>query len=221
MTNLVRVPAHRATLARMRTALQQHTVAINDNGFLPEGSPLEGYDASRQAGAFPVERVFALATLASDRDPQNLPTFIAALDDPSEPIRWWAAQGCTMLGTHATPAEAALRLRLADASGAVQVVAAEALAGLGRTDVALAALERIVEKSTTDAFIMQAGNVLDRLGERARPALPAMKRAVAASQPTPNGTYPPQHILNHAIAVLEGTTPALVYPPQPVLTNRE
>ena len=212
MTNLARIPAHRATLERMRTALRQHTVAINDNGFLPEGSPLEGYDASRAAGAFPLPRVFALATLASDRDPQNLPALITALDDPSEPVRWWAAQGCTILGTQAAPAEAALRRRLADPSGAVQVAAAEALAGLGRTDVALVTLARVLENSSTDAFIMQAGNVLDRIGERARPAMPAMTRALAAAKPTPNGTYPPQHILNHIIAVLEGTTAALIYP---------
>ena len=212
VTNLVRVPAHRATLERMRTALREHTLAINDNGFLPEGSPLEGYDASRVAGAFPLARVFALATLASDRDPRNLPALITALDDPSEPIRWWAAQGCTMLGTQAAPAAAALRSRLTDPSGGVQVAVAEALAAIGQVDVALGALEHVVEHSATDAFSIQAGNVLDRLGERARPAMPAMKRALAAAKPTPNGTYAPQHILNHTLAVLEGTTPALVYP---------
>lgn len=35
---------------------------------------------------------------------------------------------------------------------------------------------------------------------------------LAAAKPTPNGTYAPQPILNHTLAVLEGTTPALVYP---------
>jgi arylsulfatase A-like enzyme len=212
MINLVQFPTLRPTLERMRRALQQHTVEINDNGFLPEGSSIEGYEASREAGAFPIARVFALATLASDRDPKNLPDLIAALDDPSEPLRWWAAQGCTMLGTKGAPAEAALLRCLADPSGAVQVAAAEALAALGRIDAALPALERSIADSNTPAFIMQAGNVLDRLGERARPALAAMKRAVASSPTATGGTYPPQHILQHAIAVLEGTTPSLVYP---------
>jgi hypothetical protein len=52
MINLVQVPTLRPTLERMRQALQQHTVEINDNGFLPEGSRIEGYEASREAGAF-------------------------------------------------------------------------------------------------------------------------------------------------------------------------
>jgi HEAT repeat protein len=211
--NLASDPAHRATLERMRAALQRHTMEINDNGFIPEGSTLEGYNASRQAGAYPIERVFALATMASEREVKHLPKLIEALDDESEPMRWWAAQGCTMLGAQAAAAEAALRKHLDDPSGAVAGAAAEALAHLGKLDAALPTLERCLENMATPAFIQHAANVLDRLGERARPALPAMKRAVESAKPTPGGTYPPQYILNHAIAVLEGKTPALVYPP--------
>ena len=59
----------------------------------------------------------------SERDPANLPKLIEALHDPCEPIRWWAAQGCTMLREKAAPAEAALRKRLEDNSGAVQIAA--------------------------------------------------------------------------------------------------
>ncbi len=91
--NLAGDPKHRETLERMRAALKQRVLANMDNGFLPEGSELEGYDASRAPGAFPVERVFELANLASDRNPANLPKFIEALSDPCEPIRWWGAQG--------------------------------------------------------------------------------------------------------------------------------
>ena len=35
---------------------------------------------------------------------------------------------------------------------------------------------------------------------------------LAAAKPTPNGTYAPQPILNHTVAVIEGTIAALVYP---------
>ncbi len=212
VVNLAADPAHRAALKKMRAALRQQMIAINDNGLLPEGSALEGYDASRVAGAWSVERTLDLALLASERNSAHLPKFIAALDDASEPIRWWAAQGCAMLGEKAAAAEGALRRQLADKSGAVAVAAAEALARLGRPDLALPVLEAHVLKGGNDAWTLQAGNVLDRLGEAARPSLPAMKRAFTGAKPLPGGRYPPQYILGHAIAVLEGKVPALVYP---------
>lgn len=215
VTNLAGDPAQRDTLKRMRAALQQHTLEINDNGFIPEGSALEGYDASRKAGAYPLERIFALATMASERDVKHLPLLIAALDDANEPMRWWAAQGCTMLGTQAAPAETALRKHLDDPSGAVQVAAAEALAGLGKTEAALAVLERSLQNAAAPYFALQAANVLDRLGERARPAMPLFKQLLAARPK--NGAANSAHaylqrILERIVAVLEGREQALVYP---------
>ncbi len=163
--NLAADPAHRQTLERMRAALEKRIIANNDNGFLPEGSQLEGYDASRVPGAYPIERVFTLANLASERKAAHLPKLIAALDDPCEPLRWWAAQGCTMLRDKAAPAENALRQRLADPSGAVQAAAAEALARLGKMDAAMPVLERC--QKMDGKVKLQAENVLYRLGKTA------------------------------------------------------
>ena len=211
--NLAGDPAQRERLDRMRAALAKRVIANCDNGFLPEGSALEGYDASHAPGAFPVERVFAVASLASERKAENLPALITALGDSSEPVRWWAAQGCTMLREKAAPAEASLRKCLTDSSGSVQVAAAEALVRLGKPADALTVLGRWVETNDSPGCILQAANILDRLGEEARPLLPVMKRALAAAKPTGRGgTYPPQHILTHAIAVLEGREQPLVYP---------
>lgn len=205
VTNLAVSPEHRATLGRMRARLRQRMVEICDNGLLPEGSALEGYAASHAPGAWLVERTFDLAVLASQRDAANLPAFIAALRDESEPIRWWAAQGCAMLGPKARPAGAALRRAANDASGSVAVAAAEALARMGDTGAALPMLERALFNAAAPGVVLQAGNVLDRLGELARPVLPAMKRALADAPPMRGDLFPPQFILNHAIAVLEGS----------------
>ena len=214
MTNLAMVPALRPVVTRMRAALKQHTLAVVDNGFLPEGSALEGYDASRVPGAFPLERVSELANLASERDPGNLARLLAALDDPSEPMRWWAAQGCAMLREKAAQAQAALRKRLSDDSGAVQVAAAEALARQGKADVALPVLERWLRSTEHPAFALQAANVLDRLGETARPAEPAMKQALARAQDSGGDRYAGflQRILDHTVGVLDGRVRPLVYP---------
>ncbi len=212
--NLAGAPEQRLTLEKMRAALLGHTLRIKDNGLLPEGSPLEGYDASRAPGAWDVEKVYALACRASDRDPVNLPQFIAALKDPSEPMRWWGAQGCTILGPKAAGAEAALKVALDDKSGAVAAAAAEALARLGQPADALKALERLIQLKDNDGSVMIAANVIDRLGEIARPSLPVMKRVFAGetSKKLEGGKYAPTHILLHSIDVLEGRVDALVYP---------
>ncbi|MEY3897718.1 MAG: hypothetical protein RLZZ214_3239, partial [Verrucomicrobiota bacterium] len=215
VTNLAGEPDHRETRDRMRAALKRHTLEVCDNGFIPEGSALEGYEASRDATAYPVERVFELAMLASEREVKHLPKFIAALDDASEPMRWWAAQGCTMLGAGAAPAEAALRKHLDDPSGAVQVAAAEALASLGKTDAALPVLERRVQDAASPIIARHAANVFDRLGERARPSLPVIRKLLA-SQPEEKGANSSkaylQRILERTVAVLDGREQPLVYP---------
>lgn len=213
--NLAADPAHRETLNRMRAALQQRLIANRDNGFLPEGSSLEGYENSHAADTYPIERVVALANLATERDAANLPKLIEALDDPSEPIRWWAAQGCTMLRTKAASAEAALVKHLDDPSGAVQVAATEALAAIGKPELALPVLERWLEKSDGPFFTLQATNVFDRLGDRARPSLPKLKAAFASlpKEPPANSAPAYQHrMLQHIIDVFEGREQALVYP---------
>lgn len=216
VNNLAGSGAHRATLERMRAALKQRVVEVKDNGFLPEGSVLEGYEASHRAGAYPVEQVFSLANLASERNAANLDRLITALDDPCEPVRWWAAQGCAMLREQAAPAETALRKALDDPSGAVQVAAAEALARMGKVAAALPVLERRLRSAKEPWFGLQAANVLDRLGESARPALPAMKLRLSQVEAAEGASDPLQYqrrILEHAVAVLEGRSEPLVYPP--------
>lgn len=213
--NLAGDPAQHENLERMRAALQRHSLEIHDNGFLPEGSALEGYDESRQPGAYPLDRIFALAMQASERDVKNLPQIMAALGDSSEPMRWWAAQGCTMLGPRAMEAEAPLRKLLADPSGSVQVAAAEALAGLGKTEVALPELERLLKQSGSPFVSLQAANVMDRLGDRAKPSLPVIKELLSSKSDEAGANSSraySRRILERITAVLEGREQALVYP---------
>ena len=106
-----------------------------------------------------------------------------------------------------------MRPRLEDQSGAVQVAAAEALARIGKTDAALPILERWVQNTNASSFALQAANVLDRLGEQARSALPVLKQSLnSAAKNRANASQYPERILERIIAVLERKTPALVYP---------
>jgi arylsulfatase A len=223
--NLAADPAHRDEIIRLRAALRRHAIEIHDNGLLPEGSPHEGYDQSRDPVAFPVERVFDLAVLASEGDAGNLPAFVAALDDLSEPVRWWAAQGCTLVAAGASTdgfpegTEAALRRRLNDDSIAVRVAAAEALLTAGRGEPAFKTFEEVLREG--DRWpMLQAVNALDRLGQRARPSLPVLKDALATAERNAIPDNAPggradrygRDLLAYLITVLEGTKQPLVYP---------
>lgn len=221
--NLANDPKYRDTLERLRAELKRRVLANKDNGFLPEGSSLEGYDASHKPGAWDVEKVFAIATKASERDPANLHSLIESLEDSSEPVRWWAAQGCTMLRENAAGAAPALRKHLTDDSGAVQVAAAEALARLGLVSEALPVLEKRLQDTSAPQFGLHAGNVFDRLGEAARPSLPVMKQVLkTVGGGEGEKSYPGYigRILTHAVDVLEGRTSPLVYPEVSSLPDR-
>jgi len=114
-----------------------------------------------------------------------------------------------MLGKKAAPAEKALRRCLDDSSGSVQVAAAEAMTRIGKVGAALPVLERCLKAG--GPVSCQAGNVFYRLGEAARPSLPAVK---AALKPGNGRNEPgnPKRILERVVAVLEGREQPLVYP---------
>jgi tetratricopeptide (TPR) repeat protein len=216
MNNLAAKPESREVLEKMRKALGAWMVACNDNSLLPEGAVYEGYDASRKEGFFAVRDALTLALKASDRKAENLPEFMRVLsEDTREYMRWWAAQGCAILGKAAAPAEAILlKAAKEDASGAVQVAAADALRQMGRTAEAIETLRRWFVQHENPATAAQAANVIDRLGEAARPLLPEIKeRAEGRKGKKQNGGEDyATRMANTLQDVLTGKKERLVYP---------
>jgi hypothetical protein len=174
--NLAADPAHRAVLGRLRAACEQQMKDIRDNGFIPEGSDLEGFDNTRDPVAYPLERIMDVANMATKRDPANLPALVRWLEDPHECIRYWAALGCLMLGEKAAPASAALGKRLKDASSPVRVAAAGSLCKIGRAEAGLAVLTGTLLEDKSAPARLQAANALEGLSLAA--ALPALEKAV-------------------------------------------
>jgi len=215
MNNLAAESACGEVLEKMRKALYAWMVACKDNSLMPEGAAYEGYEASRMEGAFSAEQALALAVKASDRKAEHLPEFVRILsEDQREYMRWWAAQGCAILGKKAAPAEAVLlKAAKEDASGAVQVAAADALRQLGRTAEAVETLRRWFLQEENAAYALQAANVIDRLGEAARPLLPEIKeRASGRSKGRKGGENYALRIANTLQDVLSGKRERLVYP---------
>jgi hypothetical protein len=182
LRNLAGRPASRERLRRLRDALDAHILAVNDNGFIPEGSPLEGYLASRAPQAYPLREAMALAAKAARRRPANLATFTAGLGERSEVLRFWAAQGLLMLGRDARAALPVLaRVMEHDTSPQVRVVAAEAVASLADPTRALAVLAELLGAGQPPPVRLQAINAITFLGAKARPVLPLITAATQDS----------------------------------------
>jgi len=210
--NRIDAPEHQQRIVAMRAALDAHMLAINDNGFIPEGSPLEGYDASRVAGAYPLERVMRLADRAIRRDSSNAADLGALLNDESEVIRYWAAQGLLMLKADASPAKNALQRCLQkDASIPVRVAAAEALTFLDRPNIAVQYLGAIVDSQADPRVRLQALNALTFIGDPAREVLPSIERAIESS---------PDEYIRNAARYLSFVLRSTYTPSSPVYQGR-
>src|SRR5690606_21485007 len=101
-----------------RQAHRDHVFAIRDVGFMPEGERLRQAQAQQRSvyalghdpQAYPLERVFAAADLASSLAPEATGELVRLLSDPHSTVRYWGAMGLLMRGEPAV-AEASAALR--------------------------------------------------------------------------------------------------------------
>lgn len=161
-----------ARMAEMRQALDRHMLSINDNGFIPEGSRLEGYVPSRVTGAYPLRRIMDLAQMAAQGDRRTVPVLRAALGDSNEVIRFWGATGFAVQGARGGDLARLRRLARVDPVLQVRVAACEALARSGASAEACPILAALLEPGIANRVRLQALNVLTRMGPAALPALP-------------------------------------------------
>lgn len=193
VNNLAGDPKYAEILESMRRKVHDWQLETRDLGLLTEYEMhrrAEGhsqYEVGQDRAAYPLERILAVAELASRRDRSQVQALAAALKDDEPAVRWWAATGLTALGQEASAAREALRARLGDPCPVVQVAAAEALVQLGEKDLAVPVLTRTLQ-ADTPYVRLRAINVVDRMGAEARPLLPAVRRAAMPGSPFP-GDY--------------------------------
>jgi uncharacterized sulfatase len=130
--NLASVATHADILRRMRGALDAHTRATRDVGFLPEyelhrESTLTVYERRENPATYDFERIYPMALKASDRSVPYADVR-AGLGDRDPIVRYWAAVGALVRGREAVAsASADLERLLADPEPGPRIVAAEAL----------------------------------------------------------------------------------------------
>ncbi len=195
--NLAAAPEHRAVLERLRGEARAHAERIRDLGFLPEAElharagRAAPRDVLRTEAAYPFARVQAAAETAAGNDPGAVPQLQAYLKDGDAGVRYWGVMGALMRGPTATRAmREGLVAALQDPSANVRIAAAQVLARHGdASDLprTLDTLRACADPTRTSAFAgIAAMNVIDELGERARPLLDFVRGMEVRDPQTPS-----------------------------------
>jgi HEAT repeat protein len=167
----------------MRTAHFDWSRRTLDLGLLPEqmmrdrAAGSSEYEMARRGEeTFPHGRILATAVL-SGQGPQAAPELLRRMADEDAAVRFWAVIGLTNAAARDAPSVDALQKALDDPAVEVRIVAAEALCRIDRDELALPVLVQALSHQSRWVGL-QAANVLDRIGDKARPAVGAMKKAV-------------------------------------------
>lgn len=177
--NLATCPEQRKHLSAMRRVLDAHMLAIRDNGFIPEGLSIEGYQASRSTAAYPLKDIMVLAADAARGDATEAHRFGDLLSHPNAVMRYWAATGLLVMGSDALPAAGKLRAAMeTDPCPQVRIVAAEAATHIGIAAAGVRALADLLDPAQPDAVRLQAINGLTYLApDLAKIVLPTISTA--------------------------------------------
>jgi arylsulfatase A-like enzyme len=184
--NLASSPAHQAIRAELRHALRQHILQTRDAGFLPEaelhrraaGTTI--YETAQAPSRYPLDRILAMAELASMLEGEAVPELMHGLADPDSGVRYWAALGLLMRGSNAVAAtRTQLHAALRDESPSVRIAAATALGQYSSAQdlqAALSVLRELALPVDNGAYVaIQALNAIDALGPKAAPLFDFLK----------------------------------------------
>jgi N-sulfoglucosamine sulfohydrolase len=142
-------------------------IEATDTGLIPESmfaelspaKPIATYLADRRED---LPALVDAAFTSSAAKPEDLPVFQSKLGDQDPLARYWAAQGCLILGKAAAPAAAALVSRLDDPHSAIRVAAGHSLHVIGRPEGKTALLAEL-DHAKSDEALQTAVNALTRI----------------------------------------------------------
>ena len=184
MNNLANSRAHEETLAHLRGKLEEWIKETKDLGQFPEpvlDEMLQEYDSPHailqdRKNRRLARRLSAVWDLGC-RGQQALPGLIAHLESDDAPVRYAAAYWLGNLHTAAAPAYRPLSALMDDDTDYVRVAAARAIGLMGKATEALPILVQEMSTSENEATRHYAALALEDMGEDARPALEAIRKA--------------------------------------------
>lgn len=198
-------PVYAKELDRLRAAHFAWARQTRDTGYIPEQMLRDFASGSSEyeyahSDAYQLDRCIATTRLM-EGGIKSLGALIHALSDDYPPVRYWAAVGLGVLGSPALPAAEALRRRLADPHAEVALAAAEALGQIGDYKSALPIIAKWLEQGRPLEALV-AGNIADRMGEKARPIAEVLRR-VAGSKPEGDLGLMRQWVVLHALSGID------------------
>jgi N-sulfoglucosamine sulfohydrolase len=185
LNNLADRPEHHEQLASLRAELGRWMMESRDTGFLTEPQVWEriGQDRTPQEMAHDPAR-YDLERLGQAADKVGRDGVwkeqVELLGHADDGVRYWAAVGLhatARTGRLGAAARSAMEERLNDPSPVVRIELASALAALGPSREAFAALTQALNHSVPEV-VLQAARAVELLGERARPLLPVMRQTL-------------------------------------------
>lgn len=175
VNNLASVAEHAATIEKMRATLHDWMRKTKDLGLMPEAEMYRranGQPPMTMASdtlSYPLARLIETADLQRNT-PGAIDELLRRIADADGAVRYWAIIGIIVLDNRENRVLEALRQRLTDGSPNVRIAAADALCRFGVAEEAIPVLTASL-KDADEWACLHAANVLDLLGEAARPAL--------------------------------------------------
>jgi arylsulfatase A-like enzyme len=179
LNNLADEPKYQEVIWRMNARLRRHLRETRDLGFFPESDAWEisagsnPWDAARTRN-LRLEDLVSAATKVGSADEG---AFIEELQSWNPGVRYWGAIGLAAREKLSTKGKRALQLGLKDASAAVRIECAGALANGGGNKRALRVLAREL-KNENFTVVLHAARTIELLGKNAMTVIPAMQKLV-------------------------------------------
>jgi arylsulfatase A-like enzyme len=185
ISNLAGLPRYETALNQMRCRLKKWILQTGDVGLIPEPE-LEvlakkygtKYDIPQKGENQELVGDILEIIEAGERGRAGVDKLVRAMNDKRPSVRWWAARSLGNLGLEAKCIEtvSVLTQGLKDGSPGVRVEAARALC---KMDLESKGLPVLIEELRNDDQIVRhyAAIALEDIGEKAQPALQALKAA--------------------------------------------
>lgn len=176
LKNIAADPKHKATLEKMRAALDSHAKNTRDFGFVPESEAWKmiGKGTPWSTSSKNKRRLATIRAAAAEVGKGNEDVFLKNLRSREASVRYWGTIGLVEQGNLSSGAVRALTQALQDQSTAVRIEAANALARHVAVEAGLPLLVALLQHEDMNT-VLHACRTVETLGESAKSAVPAMK----------------------------------------------